>query len=109
MNTRVHGKVLSLSYHATVMLEKLFSSNARFPTDVFHDITGIANVLKNAHDQNEQTIPGDETKNIRSRSCFLIHSRMALVLKKTLRFYDKEVMRDLETTPPPPPLPWYLM
>ena len=58
MNTRVHGKVLSLSYHAIVIFEQLFfSSKAHFPANVFHEITGITDTLKkNAHDLNEQTI-----------------------------------------------------
>ena len=46
MNTRVHGRVLSLSYHAIVMFEKLI-----------HEIMGITDALnKIVHDQNEQTI-----------------------------------------------------
>ena len=47
MNTRVHGNVLSLSYHAIAIFEQLFffSSKAQFPTSVFHEITGI-NALK---------------------------------------------------------------
>ena len=58
MNTRVHGKVLSLSYHAIVIFEQLnLLFEAHFPTDVFLEITGITDALKkNAHDQNEQTI-----------------------------------------------------
>ena len=57
VNTRVHGKVLSLSYHAVVIFEQLLLFfKAHFPT-VFHEITGITDALKkNAHDQNEQTI-----------------------------------------------------
>ena len=46
VNTRVHGRVLSLSYQAIVMFEKLI-----------HEIMGITDVWnKIAHDQNEQTI-----------------------------------------------------
>ena len=58
MNTCVRGKVLSLSYHAIVIFEQLiFSSEAEFSPNVFHEITGITDALKkNAHDQNEQTI-----------------------------------------------------
>ena len=58
MNTRAHGKVLSLSYHAIVILKQLiFFSKVHFPASVFHEITGIADALKiNVHDQNEHTI-----------------------------------------------------
>ena len=57
MNTSVHGKVLSLSYHAIVVFEQFFFSKAHFPANVFHEITGITGALKkNAHDQYEQTI-----------------------------------------------------
>ena len=57
MNTHVHEKVLSLSYHAIVIIEQFFSSKAHFLANVFHEITGITEALKeNAHDQNEQII-----------------------------------------------------
>ena len=58
MNTRVHGKVISLSYHAIVIFEqRIFSSKAHFPANVFYEITGITDALKkNAREQNEQTI-----------------------------------------------------
>ena len=44
VNTRVHEKVLSLSYHAIVIFEQLnefFSSKAHFPANVFHEITTV--------------------------------------------------------------------
>ena len=58
MNTRVHEKVLSLSYHAMVIFEQLIIfSKAYFPANVFHEITGITGALKkNAHNRKEQTI-----------------------------------------------------
>ena len=58
VNTRMHRKVLSLSYQAIVIFEQLIrSSKAHFPANVFHQITGISDALKkNARDQNEQTI-----------------------------------------------------
>ena len=58
VNTRVHGKVLFLSYHAIVILEQLILFfKGSFPANIFHEITGITDALKkNAHDQNEQTI-----------------------------------------------------
>ena len=58
MNTRVHGKVLSLSYLPIVIFEQLIlSSKAYFPAAVFLEITGITVALKkNAHGKNEQTV-----------------------------------------------------
>ena len=51
MSARLHGKALSLSYYAIVILK------AHFAADVFHEVTGITDTLeRNAHDQNEQTI-----------------------------------------------------
>ena len=58
MNTRVHGKVLSLSQHAIVIFEQLilFFKHS-FSANVFHGITGFTDALKkNALDQNEQII-----------------------------------------------------
>ena len=38
----MHGKVLSLSYHAIVIFEQLvLSSKTNFRANVFHEITGI--------------------------------------------------------------------
>ena len=66
----MYGKVLSLPFHAIVILSNLFfSSKAHFPANVFHEITGITDALKqNVHDQNEQTITNRSfyTKNIRT-------------------------------------------
>ena len=65
MNTRVHGKVLSLSYHAIVIFEQLIPFfQGSFPFNVFHEITGITDALKkNAHDQNKQTIKQLQSEN----------------------------------------------
>ena len=56
MNTRLHGKVLSSSYYAIVIFEQLIFFKGSFSRNVFHQITGITDALKNAHNQNEQTI-----------------------------------------------------
>ena len=58
MNTRVHGKVLSLCYHAIVTFEQLIPFiRGSLPANVFHEIMSITDELKkNAHDQNKQTI-----------------------------------------------------
>ena len=57
MNTRVHGKVISLSYQATVIFEQLILFfKGSFPANVFHEIKGINDALTNAHGENEQTI-----------------------------------------------------
>ena len=58
MNTRVHRKAVSLSYHAAVILEQLIPFiKGSLPDNVVHEITGITDALKkNAHDQNEQVI-----------------------------------------------------
>ena len=57
MNTRVHRKVLSLSYHTIVIFEQFFSSKAHFPANVFYEIRGITDGLKtNAHNENEYTV-----------------------------------------------------
>ena len=38
-------------------VHKFFCSKARFPANVFHEITGITDALKKiAHDQDEQTV-----------------------------------------------------
>ena len=43
----MHGKVFSLSCHAIVIFEQLIIfSKAHFPTNVFNEITGIADALK---------------------------------------------------------------
>ena len=51
----MHGKVLSLSYHAIVIFEQLILLfKGSFPVKVFYEITEITDALKkNAHDQNE--------------------------------------------------------
>ena len=65
----MHGKVLSLSCHAIVIFEQLFSSKAYFPANVFQEVKGITDALKkNAHDQNGQTLQGIE---LRSENSFL--------------------------------------
>ena len=71
----VHRKVLSLSYQAIAIFEQLIlSSKAEFPTNVFHKIMGITDVLKkNAYDQNEQTIHVEpRAKLIKEKFIFLL-------------------------------------
>ena len=41
VNARVHGKVLSLSYHAMVIFEQFFSSKAHFPAMSFTKSRGL--------------------------------------------------------------------
>ena len=54
----MHGKVLSLSYHAIVIFGQLILFfKPHFPANVFQEIMGIIDALKkDAHDQNEQAI-----------------------------------------------------
>ena len=58
VNTSVHWKVLSLSYHTIVVFEQLILFfKGSFSVQRILQITGITDALKkNAHDQNEQTI-----------------------------------------------------
>ena len=45
------------------IFEHFLSSKAHFVANVFHEITGIADVLKrNANEQNEQTIKSSESR-----------------------------------------------
>ena len=59
MSARGHGRTLSSSYYAKVIFKQLINFiKGSFSANVFHEITRIIDALKrNAHDQNEQTIP----------------------------------------------------
>ena len=54
----MHGRTLSLSYHAIVLFEELISFiKGSPPANVFHGIMQITDAVKmNAPDLNEQTI-----------------------------------------------------
>ena len=95
----MHRKVLSLSYHVIVIFEQfIFSSNAHFPANVFHEIMWIIDALKKkAHNQNEQTIP----KVVQLKFFFRpTPMHMSLFSEKTNYFpgYQFKEKRHFETT-----------